>query len=80
MARTTLTEQEYQWILDAVNDLVGPRPTKAEGRSDSKANAQRYAWGHVHGWTERKLRRYDFPATKEQIYQIARRFAEGVKG
>jgi len=79
MARTTLTQQEYQWILDAVNGFVGPRPTKAEGRIDSKANRQRWAWGSVRGWTEQKLRKYDRPATREEIFEIVRQYVQGGK-
>ena len=76
MARTTLTQQEYQWVLDAVNDLVGPRPAKKEARVSSKALTQRWAWGSVRGWTERKLRKCDCPATREEIYEIVRQYVQ----
>ncbi len=76
MARSTLTKEEYWWVMDAVNHFIGQRPSKAEARANSKAIALRWAWGSVRGWTERKLRKYDHPATKEEIYQIVRQYVQ----
>jgi len=77
MARLTLNKEEYWWVIDAVNYFVGPRPTKAEARGNSKAIGQRWAWGSVRGWTERKLLKYDCPTTIEEIYQIVRQYVQG---
>lgn len=74
MARTSLSEQEYRWIIYAVDVLVGARPSKAEARRNPQALTQRWAWGSVRGWTERKLLKYDHPATLEEIYYIVRQY------
>lgn len=65
MARSTLTKEENWWVVDAVNYFLGPRPSKAEARANSEAIALRWAWGSVHGWTERKLRKYDCPLPQQ---------------
>jgi len=75
--RTVLTHEEYGHLEDAVNNIFGQRPTKAEARGNSKAIAHRWGWGSVRGWTERKLRKYDHPATKDEIYRIVRQYVYG---
>lgn len=77
MARSTLTKEEYWWVVDAVNYFLRPRPSKAEARANSEALALRWAWGSVRGWTERKLRKYDRPATTVEIYEIVRQYVQG---
>jgi len=78
--RARITDEEYRHLEDAVNNILGRRPTKAEGRSDSKANAQRRAWGYVRGQTEYMLKKkYDRPATKEEICQLVRQYAKSSK-
>ena len=77
MARATLTKEESWWLVDAVNYFLGQRPSKAEARANSKAIAVRWAWGSVRGWTERKLRKYDRPATTVEIYEIVRQYVQG---
>ena len=77
--RTVLTKEEYGWVVDAVNYFLGPRPSKAEARGNSEAIAQRWAWGSVRGWTERKLRKHNRPATTVEIYEIVRQYVQGKK-
>jgi hypothetical protein len=80
MARATLTEQEYRCLDDTVNRVLGRCPTKAEGRSDGKANAQRQAWRRIRGQTEYMLKKkYDRPATEEEIYQLVKQYAKSSK-
>jgi hypothetical protein len=79
--RTRITDEEYRHLEDAVNNILGLRLTKAEGRSDSRANAQRQAWGYVRGQTKYMLKKkYDRPATKEEICQLVRQYAISFKG
>lgn len=75
--RARLTDEEYWWVVDAVNYFLGPRPSKAEARANSEVRALRWAWGSVRGWTERKLRKYDRPATTVEIYEIVRQYVQG---
>ena len=79
--RARITDEEYKCIEDTVNKVLGRCPTKAEGRSDSKANEQRQAWRRIRGQTEYMLKkRYARPATEEEIYQLVRQYAKSSKG
>jgi hypothetical protein len=79
--RTRITDEEDRCIEDTVIKVLGRCPTKAEGRSDSKANVQRQAWRYVCGMTEYMLKKkYDRPATEGEIFQIVRRYAKSFKG
>jgi hypothetical protein len=79
--RARITDEEYRCLEDAAKKVLGRCPTKAEGRSDSKANTQRQDWRRIRGQTEYMLKKkYDRPATKEEIYQLVRRYAKSSKG
>jgi len=78
--RTRITDEENRYLEDTVKKALGPCPTKAEGRSDSKANTQRQAWRRICGQTEYMLKKkYDRPATEEEIYQLVKRYARSFR-
>jgi len=75
-----ITADEEAIVIDALNELAGPRPARAEVRNGSPeaqaaAMVQRWEWASIRHWTERKLSKLPAPASREEIVAIVARYA-----